>query len=233
MAGARNGRGRYARTGSRAHSIRREGTRDQRRLVIIACEGQKTEPAYFRAIFDILKQERKLAAESCVIAGHNLTDPVGVLKDLRTFKTHMGFTYKDYDYRWIVIDRDSERTNGGGHSAENFNSALQQASSKRLGVDVAWSNPCFEIWFLLHFEYRNTPLERDELNRKLSKALGTTYDKSDKNMYDKLKYQTEVATRNATNLLEQALDRGVLPADSNPGTTVHNLVALLFSLRKK
>jgi len=35
---------------------RRENIRSQRKLVIIACEGTKTEPAYFTRLFDNLKE---------------------------------------------------------------------------------------------------------------------------------------------------------------------------------
>jgi hypothetical protein len=151
-----------------AHTLRackrKESIRDQRLFIIIACEGEKTEFLYFRAFFSALQKDEKISSASCVITPHNHTDPYGVLKDLIDYKdTSTGKTYKDFDHRWIVIDRDAERTNGGGHTLENFNNALSRAKANKPEIKVAYSNPSFELWILLHYEYRVTSVDRDNV----------------------------------------------------------------------
>ncbi|EDN68547.1 conserved hypothetical protein [Beggiatoa sp. PS] len=94
--------------------------------IIIACEGTKTEPLYFQKFFDYLITEHNISAKSFVIAKHGHTDPKGVLKDLKNYKDGKD-TYKNFDYKWIIIDRDEERTNGGGHTLENYNEAISCA----------------------------------------------------------------------------------------------------------
>jgi len=42
----------------------------------------------------------------------------------------------------------------------------------------------------------------------------------------------ETAIRNANNLQKQAIDRGLVPADTNPGTTVHDLIIELRRIQK-
>lgn len=206
---------------------RQENTRNQRKLAIVACEGTETEPNYLNHLFDALKRDQLLSRESCVIADHRHTDPLGVLNDLLSHETPLGLTHKDYEHAWIVIDRDPERTNGGGHTRQSFNAALEKAKRVKPAVTVAWSNPCFEIWFLLHYEYRNTAIDRDELYGLITNRLGRKYEKSDKEIYTLLEGRLETAIRNANNLQKQAFDRGLAPADTNPGTTVHDLIIAL------
>lgn len=214
----------------RRHLKRQENTRNQLKLVIIACEGTKTEPAYFKKLFDQLKQKHRLSRESCVIALHRHTDPPGVLQDLLNYETPWGFTYKDYDQRWIVIDRDPERTNGGGHRKEAFNEVIARGTANKPKIDIAWSNPCFEIWFLLHYEYRNTAIDRDDVYQRMNRLLGKPYNKADGEIYTLLECRLPTAVKNATRLQEDASMRGVLPADTNPGTAVHTLVTQLLAM---
>ena len=199
-------------------AARIQATRDERETLIIACEDSISAPLYFLAIFADLKTNHEIAASSLVIANHKHTDPCGVLQDLLDYPN-----YQDFDHQWIVIDRDAERTNGGGHTLENFNQAITSADSKN--IRVAYSNPCFEIWYLLHFEYRNTAMDRDELIEKLVHDI--QYKKNELPSLNQ--EQQDTAINNAQKLINswkniQAITR---PATDNPSTTVHKLVILL------
>ncbi len=196
-----------------------------------ACEGEKTERYYFETLFDLLKKARALTKTSCVFAPHQHTNPTGVLADLIAFQDDAKRTYKDYDHRWIVIDRDEERCGGGGHTLQDFNDAISRAASKKPKVEVAWSNPSFEIWYLLHFQYQNTAIERDQVNTCLSRALMTIYEKNDQTMYSRLQPKLIDAIRNAKRLHDEAKEAGTLPAATNPGTRVYELVNMLLSLQ--
>jgi hypothetical protein len=135
---------------------------------------------------------------------------------LQDLQNHQG--YDEFDHQWIVIDRDEERTNSGGHTLENFTQAITIAKSK--GIKVAYSNPCFEIWYLLHFEYRNTAIDRDELVEKLE--LNYQYAKN-KLFAVVLNQDLQItAIKNA-----QKLHNASQSATDNPNTTVHELVKLL------
>lgn len=54
-------------------------------------------------------------------------------------------------YVWCVYDRDiqSKSINGDLEDTE-FDESIKMAHSK--GINVAWSNDCFEVWILLHFD---------------------------------------------------------------------------------
>ena len=97
-------------------------------------------------------------------------------------------------------------------------------SARQNQISVAWSNPCFELWILLHFEFRNTSIDRDDFSRLLSgkKRLNREYDKNIDNLYDLLKDEQIVAIRNAKRLAAE--NHSVQPANSNPGTMVYSLL---------
>ncbi len=194
---------------------------EKRKLLILACEGLKTERHYFESWFEKLRIERKISPRSCIIAPHDHTNPSGVLSDLLAYR-ESGISSEDFEHRWIVIDRDEERTNGGGHTVQDFNDALDQAKIK--GVHVAHTNPCFEFWYLLHFEFRDSALHRDDLARLLSQRMGITYDKSDKGHFGRLFPKVSTAIRNADKLCQRNQRP---PCEANPSTSVHQLIIFL------
>lgn len=77
-----------------------------------------------------------------------------------------------FEKKWIVIDRDEVRSissNSSGHPEENFVSALDKA--KKLNIEVAWSNPCFEIFIIEHYMYRDTAGDRKVIQEKAVELL--------------------------------------------------------------
>jgi len=213
---------------------RSESRLNQRLLVLLACEGKNTERLYFEAFFAVLKNHRMLSPASCVFAPHQHTNPTGVLEDLLSFKDGAGRVSSDYEHRWIVIDRDEERHGGGGHTLEDFNEAVEKAMNSKKQVKVAWSNPSFELWYLLHFHYHNTAIDRDKVIKKLELAMGKPYDKSSRDMYSLLATRLPEAIKNARRLIGEAkaVTGKLIPARANPATTVYELVELLQSLYK-
>lgn len=224
---------------------RKSATREQILDIIIACEDEASAPTYFKMLFAQLQISRKITPDSFVIAEHTNTHPTGILEDLVKHKCKFsGKSYKDFCHRWIVIDRDKERVNGGGHSAEDFNNALAQA--KRLKVNVAYSNDAFELWYLLHFNYLDSAISRDDLLTKVIEKLqaqnASKFAELDKDtikqadftelIFEKLQTLQETAIKNAERLMS-SYEAGHNPESDNPSTTVHKLVALLTSLWKE
>lgn len=202
-------------------SLKRPGkTIRVRPLLLIACEGEETEPNYLSSYFDELKEKKVISSESYMIAPHGHTNPCGVLDDLLGFKSKRGLKAKDFERKWIFIDRDESRTNEtSGHTKADFELALKEAGKK--SVKVAWSNPCFELWFLLHYEFRNTPVDRSELPALLEKYIGVRYEKNLHELYAILRDLMPVTLQNAAKL-EEIVDAA--PCDANPMTTVHKFI---------
>lgn len=219
---------------------RKEAIRAQVSSIIIACEDSVSAPTYFQALVAKLIAEKKITPCSLVIVEHTHTDPCGVLDDLINYKWN-GTKYTDFDYRWIVIDRDRERVNGGGHSPENFNNALAKAKSSE--VDVAYSNDAFELWYLLHLDYRETAISRDELLKQVIAKLkcrnqfkfaklncsNVKQENYTKHIFEELYTLQDTAIDNAKRLMVFHGENHN-PENDNPSTTVHMLVELLSNL---
>ncbi len=187
--------------GPRGYRNRLVETRDIRRSFLIVCEGEKTEPNYFK----------KFRARGWVPDVRGLGEnTVGLVKTALEFMAQ-----GSYDQVWCVFDRDE-------FPAENFNAALELAA--RHGINVAYSNESFELWYVLHFDYCDAALSRSDYCRKLDGLLGHAYKKESETIYEELFARQPTAIRNAEKLLSRASGR---PAEDNPSTTVHLLVVEL------
>jgi hypothetical protein len=186
---------------SRGYSPRKVDTRELRQRFLIVCEGEKTEPNYFRS-FRVSKNVAEIDVQGL---GENPSKLVQSAKELKQ--------QEDYDQVWCVFDRDS-------WTVEDFNNAINNANDQ--GFKVAYSNEAFELWYVLHFEFLNTGIPRKDYLRKLTSLLGRTYQKNSETIYDDLFEKQSTAIRNADNLLKQYDPHN--PSKDNPSTTVHRLV---------
>jgi len=181
---------------------RRINFREVRQRFLIVCEGEKTEPNYFRS-FRVPRDVVDVRG-----LGDNTLNLVKKALELRRDD--------DYDQVWCVFDRDDFPT-------QNFNAAVELA--RKSGLHVAYSNEAFELWYLLHFNYHDTAISRRDYITKLSKLLGRPYVKNSERMYAELEGRQADAIRNAHRLLAQRDPPN--PAFDNPSTTVHLLVEQL------
>ena len=139
---------------ARVEKKRKEKTREVRVYFLIVCEGEKTEPNYFKSF--------KTNVKSFVLTidafgeGSNTKDLVK-----RTIKARDNSSQK-YDSVWVVFDKDS-------FSPSNFNGAIELAGNN--DIKVGWSNEAFELWYLLHFQYRNTYMSRDDYKSAIEKEV--------------------------------------------------------------
>lgn len=188
---------------SRGYSERKVETRELRERFLIVCEGEKTEPNYFKS-FPVPKD---------VIDIHGLgANTTSLVKEAIKLKNKDG----DYDQVWCVFDRDS-------FTKQNFNAAISMAKAQ--GIQVAYSNEAFELWYLLHFHYYHTAMSRKRYGTMLTQLLGYEYQKNSETIYEKLENRQKDAIRNSRKLLEQYDPPN--PECDNPSTTVHLLVEQL------
>ncbi|HIX68963.1 MAG TPA: RloB family protein, partial [Candidatus Anaerostipes excrementavium] len=106
----------------------------------------------------------------------------------------------------------------------------------KLGYGIAFSNPCFEYWYLLHFIQHNAYLKgSSEVIRLLqNKDRPEKYEKN-LDVFDLLLPHQSEAIERAKKRLEQLYrdDIIVMSRDSNPSTTVHRLVEYLNTQNQK
>jgi hypothetical protein len=189
--------------------------RNERQRILIVCEGEKTEPNYFEAFKTLLPPHT--VDLDIVGEGFNtlsLVDRAQKLRDKRS-----GGDYS-YDQIWVVFDRDSFEPSA-------FDNAIHKAESDK--IQCAWSNEAFELWYVLHFEYRTTAMPRSEYQAKLTQSLGQRYKKNVRDMYRQLaeKGNQAQAIGWARTLHDEVCAVRTPPSKANPCTTVFKLVEVL------
>lgn len=185
-----------------------------RRWFLIVCEGEKTEPNYFRS-FPVDTNVIKLDIKG---EGKNTKSLVEKAIELKNDSE-----FDETDRFWCVFDRDNNPKNP--NDAQNFNAAINIAQNN--GIKVAYSNDAFELWYLLHFHYYNAAISRKDYQNMLTKLLGHKYEKNSDTIYEELKDKQQDAIKHAKRLLQE-YDRPN-PETDNPSTTVHLLVEELNS----
>lgn len=193
---------------------RKEGVKEMRIFFLIVCEGAKTEPNYFRSFpGQINNVVYELQFDGGGINTIQVVDKAIELKNK---------SQQPFDRVWAVFDKDDFKET-------YFNRAITKGQEN--GVRCAWSNEAFELWFLLHFQYRNTPMPRIDYAKEIAKAINEkqqsksySYAKNAKDMYGLLQqYGSEDdAIRYAEKLCQSHYDDNY--AKHNPCTTVHKLV---------
>lgn len=104
-------------------------------IFVIAVEGEQTEKQYF-ALFE----SSRVHVEILTAGPSNLSAPKHILERLVKFEEQ--YDLGPEDERWLVADVDRQR-------GQFLDEVTQIARDS--GYNLAISNPCFELWLLLHF----------------------------------------------------------------------------------
>lgn len=193
------------------------GRRQRNPVVYLTCEGAETEIRYFKKF-----RSRECNIDIVPISSQYKSADKLVQKARAT----IGYSpyYPDEgDIIWCVFDRD-----------DNTNAMLSKAKQMAIkeGYQIAFSNPSFEVWFLLHFNDQTAPVENCEAAIKLLKKKDRLeqYEKN-KEVYEQLKPLQEAAIDRAKKRVAalQAEHTEILSRESNPVTTVAELVEYLNS----
>jgi len=184
----------------RVEKTRSVDSRIKRKYILIVCEGEKTEPNYFKSLKENLPKGVLEVCEFRIMGtGYNTRSLVRKAMNLRTEWEEE--TRRTVDKLWIVFDRDS-------FTPASFNMAVNTCIANGPAVDCAWSNEAFELWYLLHFHYYNTGISRADYqgmieNNFRGKGLaGYSYRKNSTEMHALLQMHGNQATaiRNAKRL---------------------------------
>ena len=216
---------------AREEHKRNRNTKDKRKYFLIVCEGEKTEPNYFESLKkDLPKGVLTFYRIDIEGTGRNT---LSLVEESKKMKERLeNETSLFIDKIWVVFDRDS-------FEPDNFNEAINLCKNSSPEIGCAWTNEAFELWYLLHFHFYNTAINREmyqkliEGNLKSKIGKNYQYQKNSTEMYDCLKVNgnLELAIKFATKL-EAEFEGKFDYANHNPCTKVHHLVAELFGLEK-
>ena len=186
---------------------RRQGVREIKQSFLIVCEGEKTEPDYFKAF--------RMTAATIKAVGQAMNTMTLVNKAISIREADQK-RKRVYDQCWVVFDKDD-------FPAKDFNQAIQLAEKN--GFRVAYSNQAFEYWFLLHYNLYTGAIHRNQYKDMLTRLTGMPYSKSEGYgavMYNLLLSRQQQAINNAETVLAE-ISHGN-PAEEESSTTVQRLV---------
>jgi hypothetical protein len=111
-------------------------------MILVLTEGTKTEPQYLSGIVNSLKNPR---VSIQIAKQHGV--PVTLIREAKSLKDasrQLAESAKDhnlaYDAVWCVFDVD-----------DHLGISNVKEMARDNGIELAISNPCFELWLLLHF----------------------------------------------------------------------------------
>ncbi len=189
--------------------------------ILIVCEGEKTEPNYFNAIGKLLG--RYPSARVKAMQSEDGTSPQQVVDS--AYKHCKKDKY--WDTVFCVFDRDDH---------QSFENAIKRANARNkkltndLGEKIEFipivSNPCFELWYFLHFRAHSAEIERSDLTAKLKKIMPGGYEKNDPCHFEKTREHLDKAYKNASKIKGNRDGSRV----TNPYTDVDIVVKKLMEL---
>lgn len=214
------------------------GKRPKRRMklplpgsYLIATEGIQTEVLYFKQLaaevkqtYDGFKNRIEVTVPSLTIRGTGVSNLTLVEQVAEIIQVSPNL----FEHVWLVFDKDDI-------PLDYFDNAIQSAHQR--GWHVAWSNDSFELWYLLHFEYLNAAIDREEYKRKLTgylqqAGIAAHYEKNATKILTLLTRDKRWSAIRLAKKLEGQYLPNTPFHQRNPGTTVHVLVEELMVLEK-
>lgn len=207
---------------------RPEGVRSSR-LVVIASEGKETENIYFEQLKASLHasgvQIEVLRRDS------NESSPEHVYRQIQDFAAK--YDMDEDDQLWAVVDKD--------RWTEKMLSGVAKKCSQNKYFNFCLSNPCFELWLILHLEdvaqYAEEDREKLSENKKI-KRNGYTWTKNRlrelMDGYSESKYEVTKLLPEIEKAIERASKLDSNPNDRWPqsvGTRVYRLVNSILGKR--
>lgn len=197
---------------------RKSPERDTRRTFRVFCEGARTETGYLKA----LKADpvvSKIASVDIDSETHGAA-PLTLVHAAADFRARNPAEQSEVDEVWCIFDVEWP-------NHPNLKEAVDLA--RRSDINVAISNPCFELWLLLHFQAQSAWLETSSAKSALKPHGGIDGKSIDGAKYMPLR---DEATRRARSLVDRHERNGTEFPDDNPSSgmfrfleAVENLVA--------
>ena len=190
--------------------------RKQKSKILIAAEGKnKTEKTYFSNFEDGKK------SYNITYARGNNTDPLKLVKMLIKEIDEIKLDLQDDDVAYCIFDTDVD---------PNKNKIIEEAIqlAKKNNIKIITSSPCFELWFLLHYDYTTANMDSEEVIKRL-KEYYPKYEKNI-NIYPNIIKEIDLAINRAKKIEKYQIDnnRRIGTVEANPNTEVYKIVEYLM-----
>lgn len=210
--------------------IERRGSKPRRTkpVILIVTEGEKSEPKYFEHF-----RTRQNNVEVRVVPNSkngSKTDYLNLIRKASRICKDDDLSPKSGDSVWIVADGDVNYQAADAIKKKNEALTQARATAEKEAYSLLISNPCFELWYLLHLRYTTAHLpDYDAVKKALEQAGIKDYEKHN-DLYEQLASETIEAIKRAKRLETHQVENGFtlpLGIDANPFTEVYRLVEKL------
>ena len=209
------------RVGQPKYRRRVEGVKPERRNVWIVCEGKKTELRYFNSL---KSQEDIRKANVDVKAVHgDCTNPMNIVNHAIDNLALWGVDFGHGDGVWCVFDVDTRED-------QELQDSHSRAEANQ--INVALSNPCIELWFLIHFEDQRAGLERDQAASRY-RVYQPGYDKEVDPKLLKPHLPLAIDRAKFLNEMHNRAGRSFLNTEGNPSSQVFRIFEFIQELVEK
>lgn len=120
-------------------------------VILIVTEGSQTEPKYFEHY-----RSRQTNIDIRVVGSHTKggeTDYLALIRKAVEYQSKNQLSVSNGDAVWVVADGDVNYNTPDPIAAKDKLLSKAQKMADAKGIHIALSNPCFEFWYLLHFQY--------------------------------------------------------------------------------
>ena len=183
--------------------------RKERRVIRVLTEGKVTEPSYLIAWARRHRHSISLSLRESGMAPETLVDHAGQHMRRRR-RSRRGD--QDFDEIWCVFDIDLH---------PNVPTAIHNA--RQSGIEVAVSNPCIELWLVLHVEDQTAYINRRNVQRRANE-LQLTFGKGIPDNAWSTLFDEFATARQRAKALDQRHAGNGSPPRSNPSTDIWRLV---------
>lgn len=153
------------------------------------CEGQNSEPNYFQALRRHLDWT---LIDIVTVGGVGVPSTIYKRAVAERRKNNTGDSFTDRDKYWAIFDRDEHPC---------YYEAIN--SCRNNGIELGISNPCFELWLLLHIDNYDKPDDRHTIQRAFKNSQGQLNTKAKEFAYDDLVKNFEKAVDRAKKQYER------------------------------
>ena len=201
--------------GRRKCKQKKLGKKPEKKLILLFVEGRKTELLYFQKIASKYENTRMIVKHT----NDKMVEENYIYSIQSFIKKQPAIQKKDFSFIGIVFDKDKKEDN-------TFNKVIKEMENK--GFVPLWSNPCFELWFILHYTQWQGTHECNEIITNLDKKVKKDhsafygYDKTKEEILEYFADLIEERTK-AIKHAKKLIAGNKLPSNCLPCTVIHQL----------
>ena len=189
-----------------------------KRRILVFTEGEATEVIYLTHLYRQNREKVAVVIDTrhgtpLTIVRHAVAERETCVKDERRGRG------TGFDSYWCVIDVD-----------EHPDLAEARQVAQRHRINLAVSNPCIELWFVLHLEDQFAYIHRHEVQHRSAELFGF-----DKRPHTKTLVQLSTlypVAKARAEALDLMHEQNCSPEGSNPSTSIAPLVEAIMSLSR-